>query len=129
MGQNYSTGSMNVNNQITLTGGAGCVGPITGQVLKQYNTTTAGISADATLYTVTAGKTFYLMGWSVCEAALSNYTLTDNGTSKVIMPGKAANNNNSGGSPIASFTTNVSIAKKGGDSFGTLIMSFWGYEQ
>lgn len=87
------------------------------------------VNTGTTIHTVTAGKTFYLMGYSLNAGAAGDQGITVNGTQicKYYMAANAINNV-AASKPIASAAATQTIVLTHGAGAGQGIATIWGYE-
>jgi len=107
---------------VTISGSIGLPQPTATQTPVIVNF--SNVASGATIYTVTAGKTFYLYGLSYNCAAAVFVTLAGVYTYQGVNQGWNANG---GGVPMGKFTagTNITVANGGtNNNYGTI----WGYE-
>jgi hypothetical protein len=128
MGLTYNSGITSVTGNVSVTTTSALPAPGASQTMINYSSGRAGTSwssSPATLYTVTNGKKFYLMGFS-CSGPTVASDFTDNGTVKFAIP-TGSTILNGGGAPIAVFSTSVQAVATSGS--GTPVVNFWGFEQ
>jgi len=126
MAQSFSSGTQNVTGTVTASASFPAAG--TGQTIKQGQGTGG---AGTTVYTVTAGKTFYCMGFILGNgnASARNMTIYDGTTTWVNTYVPAGGNaSGCGTTPIftASAGTTIKLNTNSGAADGYL--SVWGYE-
>ena len=128
MGVSIGTGSTTVTGSVTTSiANAGLPKPTATQTLVQARLSAAN---DATtLYTATAGKTFYCLGCVFSSAvAASQYLLLDGtawGVSNTTING---NNSMSGGVLFSLAATKAAVLKTNGGA-GSGYCAIWGYEE
>jgi hypothetical protein len=123
MSQQTNTGLSNLNGTVSQA----LAIPATGQTLKQ-GSVVSNTATGFTVYTVTAGKTFYCTGLSVgCGSTLNGYFVAD-GANKCIFMLSAQTSMSMGGGILfsASGGSNITVTHNGAGAHCQA--SVWGYE-
>jgi hypothetical protein len=128
MSQTFSKGTVKVTGSVTTS--IGSLGlPVTGTGQTLININQTGNSANQTVYTVTAGKTFYLYGYQTSSTSSGLTVYKSDGTT--VLGQHLTNASDSNGSvfsavPIWSYaaTTNVICKCTTGK-----VYNIWGVEQ
>lgn len=128
MSMSNSTGKTTVSGSVTTTvTSLGIVSPGAGQTLKSGYV--AGTGSAQTLFTPTAAKTFYLMGFSVDHTAAAYAQVYKADGSTIMTEARCAANANGVipyGCPAEAYTTANPLK---GIGTASAIISYWGYEQ
>jgi len=129
MSMSNSSGNTSVTGNVTTTIGA--IGILTPSATQTIINARSNTNGNADLYTVTTGKTFYLMGvWSQNSGVYSTKIFKNDGTTVVAWMQTTATNTTStsitaGGCPIWAYTSGQVVkGNGGGQDYGV-----WGVEQ
>ena len=128
MGATVNTGLVSATITQNITGNA-AIQTVPGipsgatAVVVNFLAGTAITASAVSKYTVTATKTFYLMGCSISNS--NGLEFSDNGTAKITLAGVTAGDIQRDNLMPTAYTTNVSLKGLG---VYTAYGSFWGYE-
>ena len=120
------SGNTSVTGSVTTSiSSIGLISPSAGQTM--INVTFDAASTDTVLYTVTAGKTFYCMGYFLSTSTNANIGLKSDGVA--VVKGTLSGNTGTSASGNLLFKTAATKNITGHTGVATsLYGSFWGYE-